>query len=314
MVFFLQLKCRSTLRISGLVPSAYWCGLAAVDIPFYYLILSCMTIILFSLHTENLLVSSNLTAVVGTCLWTPPNKYRLSVKTPFLTMCPPCHFLSGPVHRRLRSIDDPLHLRGVVWLRPSPEQQGFLLRHLHDGEKTAASLRSHEANPAELGRRPERALTSLQVCVVSALLAQLSFVHNVLCLFNPLYPLMGCLNCITKVGLAPVSGRVAPRSVVQLPVWNLPLALRSPDFGFSRSAGELPALRGRGDRLLEKPADCGYIRTYLPTQRAPWCVCSALTACLCVQPYLQCILLLFLLRWLEMRYGGRTMKSDQLCR
>lgn len=41
---------------------------------------------------------------------------------------------------------------------------------------------------------------------------------------------------------------------------------------------------------------------------------SALTECLCVQPYLQCILLLFLLRWLEMRYGGRAVKSDQLCR
>lgn len=37
--------------------------------------------------------------------------------------------------------------------------------------------------------------------MLSALLAQLSFVHDVLCLVNPLYPLMGCLNCITKVGL-----------------------------------------------------------------------------------------------------------------
>uniref|UniRef100_A0A7N9ASF8 ATP-binding cassette, sub-family A (ABC1), member 5 n=1 Tax=Mastacembelus armatus TaxID=205130 RepID=A0A7N9ASF8_9TELE len=60
------IKCRSTLRISGLVPSAYWCGQAAVDIPFYYLILSSMTIILFSFHTGNLLTSSNLTAVVRT--------------------------------------------------------------------------------------------------------------------------------------------------------------------------------------------------------------------------------------------------------
>lgn len=25
--------------------------------------------------------------------------------------------------------------------------------------------------------------------------------HNILCFFNPLYPLMGCLDCITKVGL-----------------------------------------------------------------------------------------------------------------
>lgn len=63
-VYLLQIKCRSTLRISGLVPSAYWCGQAAVDIPFYYLILSFMTAILFSLHAGDLLASSNLTAVV----------------------------------------------------------------------------------------------------------------------------------------------------------------------------------------------------------------------------------------------------------
>uniref|UniRef100_A0A8C8MGJ7 Cholesterol transporter ABCA5 n=1 Tax=Oncorhynchus tshawytscha TaxID=74940 RepID=A0A8C8MGJ7_ONCTS len=59
-----QIKCRSTLRISGLVPSAYWCGQAAVDIPFYYLILTTMTSILFSFHTANLLTSSNVTAVI----------------------------------------------------------------------------------------------------------------------------------------------------------------------------------------------------------------------------------------------------------
>lgn len=59
-----QIKCRSTLRISGLLPSAYWCGQAAVDVPFYYLILSCMTIVLFSFHTGSLLTSSNLTSVV----------------------------------------------------------------------------------------------------------------------------------------------------------------------------------------------------------------------------------------------------------
>uniref|UniRef100_A0AAQ5X5G5 Cholesterol transporter ABCA5 n=1 Tax=Amphiprion ocellaris TaxID=80972 RepID=A0AAQ5X5G5_AMPOC len=73
-----EIKCRSTLRISGLVPSAYWCGQAAVDIPFYYLILSCMTIILFSFHTGNLLTSSNLTAVVRT-----PDLYTLS---PYITI------------------------------------------------------------------------------------------------------------------------------------------------------------------------------------------------------------------------------------
>lgn len=71
-LFSLKIKCRSTLRISGLIPSAYWCGQAAVDIPFCYLILSCMTAVLFSLHTEDMLTSSNLTAVVRYC-------YQLSV-------------------------------------------------------------------------------------------------------------------------------------------------------------------------------------------------------------------------------------------
>lgn len=33
----------------------------------------------------------------------------------------------------------------------------------------------------------------------------------------------------------------------------------------------------------------------------------------CPQPYLQCILLLFLLRWLEIRYGGRTVTNDRFC-
>ncbi|MEQ2174263.1 hypothetical protein GOODEAATRI_006081 [Goodea atripinnis] len=58
---------------------------------------------------------------------------------------------------------------------------------------------------------------SMMVCVVSASIVQLSLVndnpeltrtlHNALCLFNPLYPLMGCLNCITKVG---VESNMAP--------------------------------------------------------------------------------------------------------
>lgn len=50
---------------------------------------------------------------------------------------------------------------------------------------------------------------TFQVCVVSATLVQFFAndnpeltrnLDNILCLFNPLYPLMGCLNCITKVG------------------------------------------------------------------------------------------------------------------
>uniref|UniRef100_A0A673I827 ATP-binding cassette sub-family A member 5-like n=1 Tax=Sinocyclocheilus rhinocerous TaxID=307959 RepID=A0A673I827_9TELE len=46
-IIFNQLKCRSTLRISGLVPSAYWCGQAAIDVPFYYLILISQLLSLF---------------------------------------------------------------------------------------------------------------------------------------------------------------------------------------------------------------------------------------------------------------------------
>uniref|UniRef100_A0A8C0YNQ4 ABC transporter domain-containing protein n=1 Tax=Cyprinus carpio carpio TaxID=630221 RepID=A0A8C0YNQ4_CYPCA len=62
-----ELKCRSILRISGLVPSAYWCGQAAIDVPFYYLILICMTSTLFAFHSTNLLTFYN-TLSVALCL------------------------------------------------------------------------------------------------------------------------------------------------------------------------------------------------------------------------------------------------------
>ncbi|KAM3592158.1 uncharacterized protein V6R79_013887 [Siganus canaliculatus] len=196
-----EIKCRSTLRISGLVPSAYWCGQAAVDIPFYYLILSSMTVILFSLHTGNLPTSSNLTAVVLCIVGFGPAMILFTYVFSF----------------------------------------GF------------ARVQSN---------RDFFSVISMMVCVVSASLVQLSFVngnpalsgnlHNLLCFFNPLYPLMGCLNCITK-------------------------------------ATFLPSLSD--DSFFWK---------------------NLLIAV--VAPYLQCILLLFLLRWLEIRYGGRTMKNDQFCR
>uniref|UniRef100_A0A7N8YH15 ATP-binding cassette, sub-family A (ABC1), member 5 n=1 Tax=Mastacembelus armatus TaxID=205130 RepID=A0A7N8YH15_9TELE len=194
-----EIKCRSTLRISGLVPSAYWCGQAAVDIPFYYLILSSMTIILFSFHTGNLLTSSNLTVL--------------------------CTVGFAP----------------AMILFTYVASFGF------------ARVQSN---------RDFFSVISMMVCVVSASLVQLSFVndnpaltrnlHNALCFFNPVYPLMGCLNCITK-------------------------------------ATFLPSL---------------YEENFL------WK--NLLIAV--VAPYLQCILLLFLLRWLELHYGGRTMKNDQFCR
>uniref|UniRef100_A0A673CFU4 Cholesterol transporter ABCA5 n=1 Tax=Sphaeramia orbicularis TaxID=375764 RepID=A0A673CFU4_9TELE len=195
-----EIKCRSTLRISGLVPSAYWCGQAAVDIPFYYLILSTMTTILFSFHTGNLLTSSNLTAVL-------------------------CTVGFGPAMILFT------YVVSFVFARVQSNRDFF-------------------------------SVISMMVCVVSASLVQLSFVndtpiltrtlHNALCLFNPLYPLMGCLNCITK-------------------------------------ATFLPSL---------------YEENFL------WK--NLLIAV--VAPYLQCILLLCLLRWMDIHYGGRTMKSDQLCR
>ncbi|CAN9508853.1 unnamed protein product [Ophioblennius macclurei] len=196
-----EIKCRSTLRISGLVPSAYWCGQAAVDIPFYYLILSAMTVILFSFHTGNLLTSSNLTAVVLCTVGFGPSMILFTYVFSF----------------------------------------GF------------ARVQSN---------RDFFSVISMMVCVVSATVVQLSFVndspdltrnlHNVLCFFNPLYPLMGCLNCITKATFLP--------------------SLYEENFFWK----------------------------------------NLLIAV--VAPYLQCILLLFLLRWLEIRYGGRTMKTDQFCR
>ncbi|XP_028990236.1 ATP-binding cassette sub-family A member 5 isoform X2 [Betta splendens] len=196
-----ELKCRSTLRVSGLLPSAYWCGQAAVDIPFYYLILSSMTIILFSFHTGNLLTSSNLTAVVLCTVGFAPAMILFTYVVSF----------------------------------------GF------------TRVQSN---------RDFFSVISMMVCVVSASLVQLSsvndipalnrYLHNFLCFFNPLYPLMGCLNCITKATFLP--------------------SLYEDNF--------------LGKKLLIAV----------------------------VAPYLQCILLLCLLRWLEYRYGRRTMTKDQFCR
>ncbi|XP_031417198.1 ATP-binding cassette sub-family A member 5 [Clupea harengus] len=196
-----EIKCRSTLRISGLLPSAYWCGQAAIDIPFYSLILTCMTCTLFSFHSTKLLTSSNVTAVV-LCL------IGFSPAMILFTYCVSFMFTRVQSNRDFFSV------------------------------------------------------VSMMVCVVSASTVQLAFVnkmgvltrvlHNTLCFCNPLYPLMGCLNCVTKATFIP--------STVE-------------------------------DELLWK---------------------GLLIAVLA--PYLQCILLLFLLRWLELRYGGKTMKTDQLCR
>ncbi|XP_005805417.1 ATP-binding cassette sub-family A member 5-like isoform X1 [Xiphophorus maculatus] len=196
-----EIKCRSTLRISGLLPSAYWCGQAAVDIPLYYLILSSMNFILFCFHSGNLSTSSNLTAVVLCTVGFGPAMILFTYVVSF----------------------------GFTRVQSNRDFFSFIC---------------------------------MMVCVVSASVVQLSFVndnpeltrtlHNILCLFNPLYPLMGCLNCITKATFLPVL----------------------------------------------------YEENFL------W---KSLLISV-VAPYMQCILLLFLLRWLEVRFGGRAMKSDQLCR
>uniref|UniRef100_A0A8B9KF90 ABC transporter domain-containing protein n=1 Tax=Astyanax mexicanus TaxID=7994 RepID=A0A8B9KF90_ASTMX len=130
---------REVSLISGMVPSAYWCGQAAVDIPFYYLILICMTSTLFAFHSTNLLSNSNVMSVV-----------RKSTHTYCLNKC------------------------------------------------TASDLLVFCS-----------CFTQLLFLCISASMVQLAFVnenpgltrvlHNALCFFNPLYPLMGCLNCITKV-------------------------------------------------------------------------------------------------------------------
>jgi len=108
-----------------------------VDIPFYYVILSSMNIILFSFHSGNLLTSSNLTAVVRTAAFThcgseadalSHTRYNIS------------SFLSGPLYRWLRSSHDPLHLCAFFWIHTSSEQQRFLLLHFHDGETRACQL------------------------------------------------------------------------------------------------------------------------------------------------------------------------------
>uniref|UniRef100_A0A8B9RD10 Cholesterol transporter ABCA5 n=1 Tax=Astyanax mexicanus TaxID=7994 RepID=A0A8B9RD10_ASTMX len=195
-----EIKCRSTLRISGMVPSAYWCGQAAVDIPFYYLILICMTSTLFAFHSTNLLSNSNVMSVILCLIGFGPAMI-------LFTYCVSFMFAKVQSNRDFFSV------------------------------------------------------VSMMVCVVSASMVQLAFVnenpgltrvlHNALCFFNPLYPLMGCLNCITKA-------------------------------------------------------------TFLMSFHEEFLWKNLLIAV--IAPYLQCILLLFLLRWLEIRYGGQTMKNDQLCR
>ncbi|XP_051925524.1 ATP-binding cassette sub-family A member 5 [Hippocampus zosterae] len=193
-----DLRCRSTLRVSGLFPSAYWCGQAAVDVPFYFLIVSCMTIILFSFHSGNLLTSGNLNTVIFCTIGFVPAVILFTYV---------CSF-------------------------------GF------------SRVQSN---------RDFFSVISMMVCVVSGSVVHIPLVsdkrgmtHNILCILNPLYPLMGCLTCIAKATFLPSSSD-------QSYVFN--------------------------NMLLS--------------------VCG---------PYLQCVVLLLALRWLERCYGGRTVRTDRFCR
>ncbi|XP_028824838.1 cholesterol transporter ABCA5 isoform X2 [Denticeps clupeoides] len=196
-----EIRCRSTLRISGLLPSAYWCGQAAIDVPFFYLVLICMTSTLFFFHSNKLMTSSNVTAV-ALCL---------------TGYCPSMVLFTYCV--------------SFLFTRVQSNRDFF-------------------------------SVVSMMVCVVSASLVQVSFLndisggvvflHNVLCFFSPLYPLMGCLSFITKV-------------------------------------------------------------TFLPSSEEEDLLWKNLLVTV-VAPYLQCVLLLFLLRWLELRYGGKAMKDGRACR
>ncbi|CAL8379474.1 unnamed protein product [Gadus morhua 'NCC'] len=196
-----EIKCRSTLRISGLMPSAYWCGQAAVDVPLFYLILCSMVTIFFAFHTGNLLSSVNMTCVMV------------------------CTVGFGP----------------AIILFTYVVSFGF------------TRVQSN---------RDFLSVISMMVCIVTASFVKLLFMNGnqlltrtlllLLCLFNPLYPLMACLNIITK-------------------------------------ATFLPALYK--ENLLWKNLMVAVIA-----------------------PYLQCVVLLYLLYWLEQRQAGGAPKTDQFGR
>ncbi|KAM9597380.1 LOW QUALITY PROTEIN: ATP-binding cassette sub-family A member 10 [Trichechus inunguis] len=61
-------KAQSQLRISGLYPSAYWCGQALVDIPLYYLILLSIFLIQYFIFSENT-ISRGLIFALVVCIF-----------------------------------------------------------------------------------------------------------------------------------------------------------------------------------------------------------------------------------------------------
>uniref|UniRef100_A0A8C7HGQ5 Cholesterol transporter ABCA5 n=1 Tax=Oncorhynchus kisutch TaxID=8019 RepID=A0A8C7HGQ5_ONCKI len=187
-----EIKCRSTLRISGLVPSAYWCGQAAVDIPFYYLILTTMTSILFSFHTANLLTSSNVTIL--------------------------CLIGFGPAMILFA------YVVSFMFTRVQSNRDFFSVVSMMVRTTIFPPSLSHNI--------------------------YITFTHNITTFTQHSYNINKTVICFYYEVSSIVKNNIS--------------------------------------RLM---------------------ICVNVGA-----PYLQCILLLFILRWLEIRYGGRTMKNDQFCR
>uniref|UniRef100_A0A8C3FSX6 ABC transporter domain-containing protein n=1 Tax=Chrysemys picta bellii TaxID=8478 RepID=A0A8C3FSX6_CHRPI len=61
------IKARSQLRVSGLFPSAYWCGQALVDIPLYLILLFSMFGIIFALSYKISMSASEAFALIQCC-------------------------------------------------------------------------------------------------------------------------------------------------------------------------------------------------------------------------------------------------------
>uniref|UniRef100_A0A4W3KGC3 ATP binding cassette subfamily A member 5 n=1 Tax=Callorhinchus milii TaxID=7868 RepID=A0A4W3KGC3_CALMI len=68
----LQIKSRSQLRLSGLFPSAYWCGYALVDIPVYFVIVAVMLGCVIAFNTTSLLhVGAGISMMLCLIGWVP---------------------------------------------------------------------------------------------------------------------------------------------------------------------------------------------------------------------------------------------------
>uniref|UniRef100_A0A3Q3R5P0 ABC transporter domain-containing protein n=1 Tax=Monopterus albus TaxID=43700 RepID=A0A3Q3R5P0_MONAL len=205
-----EIKCRSTLRISGLLPSAYWCGQAAVDVPFFYVIL-------------------NFTAVVciTALLHCGPHTYYT------------CLF-------------------------------ALLLSHTH-------------------------------------LLFHLKYKMNVLCTVG-FAPALILLAYVFSFCFAKGQSSRDFFSGISMMVRKDILSLHLENIGSN-------AFQNVNSKELTTSLMIVFCfqATFLPTVYKEHFIWNSLVIAV-VAPYLHCLLLLALLRWLEIRYGGRTMKSNQFCR